>query len=96
YGVVTAGILLGLYSAVGYSVSRTFLTNEVESVDNRYRAKVLSVTTTLSSMINLATPATVGYIYSTHPKLFMIALSTIIFICLLISIALRIHIRRSR
>ncbi|MCX8162349.1 MAG: MFS transporter [Candidatus Bathyarchaeota archaeon] len=96
YGVITAGILLGLYSAIGYSVSRTFLTNEVESVDNRYRAKVLSVTTTLSSMINLATPATVGYIYSTHPKLFMIALSTIIFICLLISIALRIHIRRSR
>lgn len=95
YGVIVAGILLGFYSSIGYSVSRTFLTNEVESVDNRYRAKILSITTTLSSIVNLATPATIGYIYSLHPKLFMITLSIIMFICLSISIALWVHIRRS-
>jgi MFS family permease len=94
YGVIATGILLGLYSAVGYSISRTFLTNEVESVDNRYRAKVLSVTSTLSSMINLATPAAVGYIYSLHPKLFVATLSGIMFVCLLISILLGAYTRR--
>lgn len=92
YGVIAAGILLGLYSAVGFSISRTFITNEVEFVDSRYRAKVLSVTSTLSSMINLATPAAVGYIYSLHPKLFITTLSAIMSACLFISILLGAYI----
>lgn len=82
--------LLGVYYATGFSVSRTFMTNEIETVDGRFRAKILSITTTVSSLINLPTPAIVGYLYSMDPKLFLTAVSAV----LGLSMALLLYIRR--
>lgn len=95
YGVLAAGALFGLYSAVSYSISRTFLTNEVECIDDRYRAKVLSITTTLSSIMNIATPLFVGYVYSIHPKLFILTLSIVLSICFILSMVLKIYVDRA-
>jgi hypothetical protein len=45
-------------------------------------------------MINLATPAAVGYVYSLHPKLFVATLSVIMSACLLVSVLLGAYTRR--
>ena len=67
--------VLGVYSVTAFSVSRTFLTNEIESVDSRARAKILSVTLTLSSLIGLPAPTLAGYLFSLDPKLPFLAVS---------------------
>ncbi|MCX8171242.1 MAG: MFS transporter [Candidatus Bathyarchaeota archaeon] len=61
--------LLGFYSTAAFSVSRTFLVNQVDSVDNRAKAKTLSLSVTLSSLVNLLTPTVVGYLFSLSPKI---------------------------
>jgi MFS family permease len=72
-----SGALLGFYSTVAFSVSRAFLANQIDAIDERARAKILSVTITLSSLINLPTPTIVGYLFSLNPKIpFIIILAT--------------------
>lgn len=46
---LVSGALLGIYYTTAFSVSRTFLTNEIEAVDSKARAKILSITIMLSS-----------------------------------------------
>ena len=54
---------------MAFSVSRTLFTNEIEEIDSRARAKALSITITLSSLINLPAPTLAGYLFSLNPKL---------------------------
>lgn len=60
--------LLGFCSTVAFSVSRTFLSNQIDTADSRARAKILSISITLSSLINLPTPTLVGYLFSLNPR----------------------------
>lgn len=77
YTALLSGALLGFYSTVAFSVSRTFLANQIDAIDSRARAKILSVTITLSSLINLPTPTIVGYLFSLNPKIpFIVILAT--------------------
>jgi DHA1 family tetracycline resistance protein-like MFS transporter len=64
-----SGLMLGVYSSVAFSVSRTFLANQIDIVDGRARAKILSIAVSLSSLINMPTPTVVGYLFSIDPKL---------------------------
>lgn len=70
-----SSVLLGFYYGTAYSVSRTFLTNEIEAIDSRTRAKILSITLTLSSFLNVPSPTLAGYLFSLEPKLPFILLS---------------------
>ena len=79
---LVSGFLLGIYLATSFSVSRTLLTNEIESVDSRARAKILSINITLSSILNLPTPILAGYLFSLEPKLPFIAVSAALIISL--------------
>lgn len=78
--------LLGFYYAVAYSVSRTFLINQIDSVDERARAKILSIAVTVSSLMNLPTPTLAGYLFSLGPKILLIT----ILATLLLSLAILI------
>ena len=70
---LASGFVLGIYNAVAFSVSRTFLTNQIEAIDSRARAKTLSMTITLSSLLNLPSPAIAGYLFSIDPRLPFVA-----------------------
>ncbi len=63
-----SGVVLGVYLGTSFAVSRTFLTNEIEEADSRARAKILSITVTLSYLLNLPSPALAGYLFSLEPK----------------------------
>lgn len=77
-GLLTAAlfsaVLLGFYSAVAFSVSRTFLANQIDAIDARARAKILSMAVTLSSLVNMPTPTLAGYLFSLSPKATFIAI----------------------
>jgi len=90
--VLASGAVLGVFNATAFSVSRTFLTNEIEAVDNRARAKILSITITLSSLLNLPAPILAGYLYSLNPKLPFLAMSSV----LVISLAILLAAKRQR
>jgi len=80
--VLVSGAILGVYNAVAFSVSRTFLTNEIDAKDNTARAKILSITITLSSLLNLPAPVLAGYLYTLDPRLPFIVLSAVLAISL--------------
>lgn len=87
-----SGTLLGVYQATAFSVTRTFLTNEIEAVDARARAKILSITITLSSLLNLPSPTLAGYLFSLEPKIPFIILSIALMMSLITLIfALNYH-----
>lgn len=69
-----SAFLLGFYYVVAFSVSRTFLMNQIDFVDSRARAKILSIAVTLSSLVNLPTPTIMGYLFDLNPKLPFIAI----------------------
>jgi len=73
---------LGIYASTIFSVSRAFLASEIGAADNRGRAKVLSITTTLSSLLNLPAPTLAGYLFSLEPNLPFIAVSGVLLISL--------------
>jgi DHA1 family tetracycline resistance protein-like MFS transporter len=75
---LVSGAILGCYSTIGYSVSRTFLTNEIEAANTKARAKILSITVTLSSLLGLPGPVLMGYLFSLDPKLPFIAVSGVL------------------
>jgi len=90
YSVFLSGILLGIYQVSAFSVSRTFLTNEIEVTDPKARAKILSVTITFSSLVSLPVPTLAGYLFSLEPRFpFMLASVTIMLGLILIAFATR-------
>ena len=85
-----SGFVLGIYNATAFSVSRTFLTNQIEAIDSRARAKILSMTMTLGSLLNLPSPAIAGYLFTLDPKLPFIAIcASFIFSIAILLFALR-------
>ena len=85
-----SALLLGFYYVVTFSVSRTFLMNQIDFIDSRARAKILSIVVTLSSLVNLPTPTIIGYLFSLNPKLFLIIiLATFLTSLLILLISLR-------
>jgi len=88
HSIFLSGILLGIYQVSTFSVSRTFLTNEIELEDPKARAKILSVTITFSSLVSLPIPTLAGYLFSLEPRFpFMLALGTIILGLIAIALA---------
>jgi len=82
FSALVAGVLLGIINGTVFSVSRTFLTNEIEAIDSRGRAKIISIALTLSSLFNLPSPVLAGYLFSLEPKLPFIAVSAALIISL--------------
>ena len=66
---IFSSIILGIYTSTAFSVSRTFLTNEIDATDSRARAKILSMTITLSSFAGLPAPVLMGYLFSLNPRI---------------------------
>lgn len=81
---LASGALLGVYYATAFSVSRTFLTNEIEALDGRVRAKILSITITLSSFLTLPAPTLAGYLFSLEPKIPFLGVSAVLIMSLII------------
>jgi len=78
-----SGVVLGIYTATAFSVSRTFLTNEIESTDTRARAKILSITITLSSLLGLPAPVLMGYLFSINPRIPFMVVSVALVVSLI-------------
>jgi MFS family permease len=73
-----SSVILGIYGATAFSVSRTFLTNEIEAADSKARAKILSITVTLTSLLGLPAPVLMGYLFSLNPRIpFMVVSATL-------------------
>ena len=90
YSAFLSGILLGIYQVSSFSVSRTFLMNEIELVDPKARAKILSVAITFSSLVSLPMPTLAGYLFSLEPRFpFMLALGTLMSGFIVIALATR-------
>ena len=84
YPVFISGILLGIYQSSSFSVSKTFLANEIEVTNPKARAKILSVTTTFSSLVSLPVPVLAGYLFSLDPRVPFILTSGIIILGLIV------------
>jgi MFS family permease len=78
-----SGAILGVYGTTAFSVSRTFLTNEIEAAESRARAKILSLTVTLASILGLPTPVLIGYLFSINPRMPFMIVSVILVISLI-------------
>jgi len=65
---VIAGTLGGFYILV-YPTIRTILVNSIDLVDEKAKAKILSLTTTSSALVNWLTPTLAGYAYMINPKI---------------------------
>jgi len=86
--VLLSGVLLGVYRVSAFSISKTFLTNEIELVDPKARAKILSVAITFSSLISLPIPTLAGYLFSLEPRFpFILASGTITLGLIIIALA---------
>jgi len=68
FSIFLSGILLGIYQVSAFSISRTFLTNEIEIIDPKARAKILSVIITFSSLVSLPIPSLAGYLFMLNPR----------------------------
>lgn len=58
----------GFYSSVSFSVSRTFLNNEIDEINSDARISILSIVTILTNMANVLTPMLLGFLYSIDPR----------------------------
>ncbi|MEM2428805.1 MAG: hypothetical protein QXD52_06130, partial [Candidatus Bathyarchaeia archaeon] len=65
---VLAGVLGGFYILV-YPTIRTILVNRIDMVDEKAKAKILSLSTTSSALVNWLTPTLAGYAYAINPKI---------------------------
>ncbi|MEM3546663.1 MAG: MFS transporter [Candidatus Bathyarchaeia archaeon] len=65
---VLAGVLGGFYILV-YPTIRTILVNRIDMVDEKAKAKILSLSTTSSALVNWLTPTLAGYAYVINPKI---------------------------
>jgi len=61
-------VLNGFYSSVSFSVSRTFLNNEIDEIDSDARISILSIVAISTNMANVLTPMLLGFLYSLNPK----------------------------
>jgi len=61
-------IFNGLYSSVSFSVSRTFLNNEIDEIDSDARISILSIVAISTNMANVLTPMLLGFLYSLDPR----------------------------
>lgn len=82
-----SGVVLGIYTTTSFSVARTFLTNEIETTDTRARAKILSITITLSSLLGLPAPVLMGYLFSLNPRIPFIVVSAALAVSLILLLA---------
>jgi MFS family permease len=78
-----SSVILGIYTSTAFSVSRTFITNEIEATDSRARAKILSLTITLTSFLGLPAPVILGYLFSINPRVPFVAVSLILAVSLI-------------
>jgi len=73
-----SSVLFGVFGATAFSVFRAFLTNEIEAADSKARAKILSITVTLTSLVGLPAPILLGYLFSLNPRIpFMVVSATL-------------------
>jgi DHA1 family tetracycline resistance protein-like MFS transporter len=82
-----SGVILGVYTTTAYSVFRTFLTNEIETANSRARAKILSLTVTLTSILGLPAPVLMGYLFSLNPRIPFMAVSAALAVSLVTLLA---------
>jgi MFS family permease len=61
-------IFNGFYSSVSFSVSRTFLNNEIDEIDSDARISILSIVAISTNMANVLTPMLLGFLYSLDPR----------------------------
>jgi DHA1 family tetracycline resistance protein-like MFS transporter len=72
---VLSSVLLGVFGATAFSVFKVFFTNEIETANSKARAKILSITGTLTSLFGLPAPIMVGYLFSLNPRIPFIVVS---------------------
>lgn len=90
---VISGALSGFYTLV-YPTIRTFLVNRIDAVDEKAKAKVLSLSTTFSAFANWLTPTLAGYAYQIDPKIPFFVSIAVLIINLVTTIAIRGFIKR--
>lgn len=73
-------IFNGFYSSVSFSVSRTFLNNEIDEVDSSARISILSIVAILTNMANVVTPTLLGFLYSLDPRFPFLLVAVIMFV----------------
>jgi MFS family permease len=81
-------IFNGLYSSVSFSVSRTFLNNEIDEIDSDARISILSIVAISTNMANVLTPMLLGFLYSLDPRFsfFLVVIAMLINLFLVQSI----------
>jgi len=89
-----SGVLSGFYT-LAYPAIRTFLTNRIDIVDEKARAKVLSLSTTFSALANWLTPTLAGYAYQIDPRIPFLASIAVLTTNIFITIAIKQSIKES-
>ena len=88
-----SGVLSGFYT-LAYPAIRTFLTNRIDIVDEKARAKVLSLSTTFSALANWLTPTLAGYAYQIDPRIPFLASIAVLTTNIFITITIKQSIKR--
>ncbi|RJS75027.1 MFS transporter [Candidatus Bathyarchaeota archaeon] len=88
-----SGVLSGFYT-LAYPSVRTFLTNRIDIVDEKARAKVLSLSTTFSALANWLTPTLAGYAYQIDPRIPFLASIAVLAMNVIITMAIKRLIER--
>lgn len=88
-----SGALSGFYT-LAYPAIRTFLVNRIDVVDEKARAKVLSLSTTFSALANWLTPTLAGYAYQIDPKIPFLVAIVVLTVNTIITMAIRRFIER--
>ncbi|HID90747.1 TPA: MFS transporter [Candidatus Bathyarchaeota archaeon] len=79
---VASAVLDSARYIAGFSILRVYLANTIDKVDLMVRAKIMSLTATLSAVASWPAPAMAGYLYAVDPRspfiavTFLLALST--------------------
>ncbi|KYH37866.1 MAG: major facilitator superfamily protein [Candidatus Bathyarchaeota archaeon B24] len=90
-----SGVLSGFYT-LAYPAIRTFLTNRIDVVDEKARAKVLSLSTTFSALANWLTPTLAGYAYQIDPRIPFLASIAVLTTNIFITITIKQSIKEKR
>jgi len=84
-------VLSSFYSSSSFSVSRTFLNNEIEKVGDDLRVNILSLVYTSTSMINIIAPTLLGYTYSVNPRITFLLVAMVMGFCSYLLLKLKTH-----
>ena len=90
-----SGALSGFYT-LAYPAIRTFLTNRIDIVDEKARAKVLSLSATFSALANWLTPTLAGYAYQIDPRTPFLASIAVLTTNIFITITIKQSIEREQ